>query len=76
MASVRTPKSWKSKGAISGLCGGLRINVHLSFVIASCALILVCGHVFMLKEDFSNIFMRSSSPELLLQGFKSFNVQI
>ena len=67
---------WKSEGAISGLCGGLRINVRLSFVIASRVFKLVCGHVFMLKEDFSNIFMRSSSPELLLQGFKSFNVEI
>jgi hypothetical protein len=45
-------------------------------VIASRVFKLVCGHIFMLKEDFSNIFMRSSSPELLLQGFKSFNVEI
>lgn len=74
MASMRTPKRWKSEGAISGLYGGLRINVHLSFVIASCVFRLVCGHVFMLKEDFSNIFVRSNSPELLLQGFKSFNI--
>jgi len=67
---------WKSEGAISKLYGGLRINAHLSFVIASRVFRLVCDHVFMLKEDFGNIFMRSSSPELLLQGFKSFNIQI
>jgi hypothetical protein len=65
MVSVRTPKKWKYEGAISGLYGGLRIDVRLSFVIASC--------VFMLKEDFSNIFVRFNTPELLLQGFKSFN---
>jgi len=67
---------WKSEGAISELYGGLRINVHLSFVIASRVFKLVYGHVFMLKEDFSKIFMKSCSPELLLQGFKSFNIQI
>jgi hypothetical protein len=32
--------------------------------------------IVMLKEDFSNIFMRSDSPEMLLQGIKSLNVQI
>jgi hypothetical protein len=30
----------------------------------------------MLKEDFRNIFVRSNSPEELLQGFKSLNVHI
>jgi hypothetical protein len=76
MASMRTPKRLKSDGAISGRYGGLRINIRLNFVISSCVFKLVCGHVFMLKEDFSNIFVRSNSPELLLQIFESFNVQI
>jgi hypothetical protein len=29
-----------------------------------------------LKEDFYNIFVRSNSPEIILQGFKSLNIQI
>ena len=36
----------------------------------------MCGCVATLKEDFSDIFVRSNSPEKLLQGFKSSNVHI
>jgi hypothetical protein len=35
----------------------------------------VCGNV-LLKLDFSNIYMQSDSPEMLLQGFKTLNMPV
>jgi hypothetical protein len=32
--------------------------------------------IIMLKEDFHNILVGSDSPEMILQGFKSLNIQI
>jgi hypothetical protein len=47
-------------------------KLSFDFVIASCFLELVC--VAVLKEGVSIIFVRSNFHEMLLQGFKSFNV--
>jgi hypothetical protein len=46
-----------------------------SSVIASCVLKRVWKCIVSLKEDFGSFFARSNSPEMLLQGFKSFKVQ-
>jgi hypothetical protein len=48
--------------------------VHPTSMIAS-VFSTVCDNALALK-DLSNIFVRSDSPEMLLQGFKSFNVEI
>jgi len=41
-----------------------------------CVCVCMWSCIAVLKEDFSNIFVRSNSPETVLQGFKSFRVQI
>lgn len=77
MASLRTPQRLKCEGARSGLYGGWEKTVHPSSVIASYVLklgVLLC--IVTMKEDFSNMFVRLNSPEMLLQGLKSLNIQI
>jgi hypothetical protein len=74
MASLRVPKKCKSEGTIAGLCGGRGRTVRLSSVIAAC--FQTCLVVRCCVEGLQQRFVRSNSPETLLQGFKGLNVQI
>ena len=76
MASLRAQKRWKSEGARSGLYGGWRRTVQQTFDCFPCFKICVWSCCLVLWEDFSSSFVRSNSPEMLLQVLKSLNVQI
>jgi len=57
--------------------GETTISLKIAFKpVCVCVCVCVSSCIVVLKEDFSNIFVRSNSPETLLQGFKSFHVQI
>jgi len=74
MTSLWAPKRCNSEGARSGLCGvwGRRVHPNFGFLcFQTCVLWVV-----LLKEDFSTILVRSNSPEMLLWGFESLNVQV
>jgi len=57
--------------------GGEEQTIKVFCLLAFSVFKLVCGLcVVLLKGDFSNIFVKLSSPETLLQGFKGLNLQI
>jgi hypothetical protein len=57
--------------------GGEEQTIQVFCLLAFSVFKLVRGLcVVLLKGDFSNIFVKLSSPETLLQGFKRLNLQI
>jgi hypothetical protein len=78
MAGLTVSKRWKSEGANSELRGGWGGTLHASFVITSCFFqTCVCVSCFVvLKEDFSNVSLRSNSTETLVQSFKNVSIHM
>ena len=76
MTSLQAPKRCNSEGARSGLCGVWGRTVHPSFVIVFCVFKLVCCCGLSCWKRISAPFWWDRTPEMLLRGFESLNVQV
>lgn len=75
MAFLRAPQWWKG----CKIWTIWWVGKNSPFELCDCFLYFqscLWSCIIMLKEDFHNIFVGSNSPEMILQGFKSLNIQI